>query len=178
MPSDPDAATHDPRLDVAQTVYEFASGIDGRDWTRYREIFVPPPATIRFDYESYHGRPATDVDVDGWVGGVRQLFDHLDATQHTMSNPIVEIEHHAPSGRSTARCRVYMQAAHFLWRDDLAERTGSSDPEFTIGGFYDDELIGDREGPYGWRIRSVRLTVWWRRGNEAIMSLARSGAGG
>ncbi len=161
---------HDPRVDVAQTVYEFAYGIDRRDWDSYREIFVAPPGEIVFDYESYHGRPASSMDVDTWLGAITPLFSGLDATQHSMSNPIVEID---ADGRA-ASCRVYMQAAHFLWRDDLERRTGSADSEFTIGGYYDDRLILDETG--SWRIIAVTLTVWWRRGNDAIMSLATSPA--
>ena len=160
----PRLAAHDPRIDVAETVYRFAFGIDRRDWVAYRSIFVAPPATIDFDYSSYHGRPMSSMDVDTWIGAVTPLFSGLDATQHTMTNPVVEI------AGSSARCRVSMQAAHFLWRDDLVERTGSADPEFTIGGFYDDHLVLDEGGR--WRIDAVTLTVWWRRGNEAIMQLA------
>lgn len=148
----------DPRIDVAQTVYSFAYGIDTRDWTAYRSIFVDPPERITFDYESYNGRPATHMTADEWLGAVRPLFDGLDATQHTMSNPIVDLD---PDGRS-ARCRVYMQAAHFLWSED--------EPEFTIGGYYDDRLVLDGTG---WRIDAVTLTVWWRRGNDGIMEIAR-----
>lgn len=84
-----------------------------------------------------------------------------------MSNPIVEVDRDERS----ARCRVYIQAAHFLQRDDLLARTGDANPEFTIGGYYDDHLVrGDDDR---WRIAAVKLTVWWRRGNEAIMELAR-----
>ncbi len=108
------------------------------------------------------------MSVDDWLGAVTPLFTGLDATQHTMSNPIVEF-----GGRRRARCRVYMQAAHFLWRDDLDEATGSAEPEFTIGGYYDDALVVDPDGPHGWRIEAVTLTVWWRRGNAALMELAR-----
>ncbi len=158
----------DIRIDIAQTVYGFAYGIDRRDWAGYRQGFVAAPADIEFDYESYHGRPATRMGVDDWIGAVTPLFTGLDATQHSMSNPIVEVD---PGARS-ARCRVYMQAAHFLWRDDLDELTGSPDPEFTIGGYYDDHLVLDDEDE--WRIDAVKLTVWWRRGNEAIMALARN----
>ena len=111
-------------------MYSFAYGIDGRDWDAYRSIFVGPDDEITFDYESYSGRPAMRMTADEWVDAVRPLFDGLDATQHTMSNPIVEIDADGP-----ARCRVYMQAAHFLWADDVAE------PEFTIGGYYDDHLV-------------------------------------
>ncbi len=154
--------THrDPRIDIAQTVYAFAYGIDGRDWAAYRSIFVGPRTEITFDYESYNGRPAMRMTADDWVGAVTPLFTGLDATQHTMSNPIVEIEN---DGRA-ARCRVYMQAAHFLWTDGITE------PEFTIGGYYDDHLVLDDNDD--WKIDAVRLTVWWRRGNEEIMELAR-----
>ena len=161
---------NDIRIDVTHTVFGFAYGIDQRDWAGYRQVFVAPPADVEFDYESYHGRPASRMSVDDWIGAVTPLFTGLDATQHSMSNPIVELD---PDRRS-ARCRVYMQAAHFLWRDDLEERTGSADPEFTIGGFYDDHLVlGDDDV---WRIDGVKLTVWWRRGNAAIMGLARTAA--
>lgn len=161
---------NDPRIDVAETVFRFAYGIDRRDWVGYRSIFVEPPGVIEFDYSSYHGRPASRMGVDAWIEGVTPLFSGLDATQHSMSNPLVEI-----SG-DTARCRVYMQAAHFLWRDDLEAMTGSADPEFSIGGYYDDRLIRtrDTDGEPLWRIERVALTVWWRRGNEAIMELART----
>ncbi len=155
----------DPRIDVTETVYRFAYGIDQRDWSGYRSIFVPPPAEIEFDYSSYHGRPASRTDVDTWIAGVTPLFSGLDATQHSMTNPIVEID------GATARCRVYMQAAHFLQRDDLEATTGSSGAEFTIGGYYDDHLV---RSDHGWLIDKVALTVWWRRGNEAIMELART----
>ena len=151
----------DPRIDIAQTVYGFAYGIDGRDWDAYRSVFVDPDDEIMFDYESYSGRPATAMTADRWVDTVTPLFTGLDATQHTMSNPIVEI---GADGRD-ARCRMYMQAAHFLWADDVAE------PEFTIGGYYDDHLVLD--DMQRWKIDAVRLTVWWRRGNEEIMDLAR-----
>lgn len=157
----------DIRIDIAHAVYGFAYGIDRRDWAGYRQIFVAPPDDIEFDYESYHGRPATRMSVDDWIGAVAPLFTGLDATQHSMSNPIVEV---GPGERS-ARCRVYMQAAHFLWRDDLEALTGSGEPEFTIGGFYDDHLVLGEDD--AWRIDAVRLTVWWRRGNAAIMGLAR-----
>ena len=149
----------DVRIDIAQTVYRFAYGIDQRDWATYRDIFVAPPAAIEFDYSSYSGQPASSMDVDTWIGRVTPLFDGLDATQHTMNNPVVDV---SPDARS-ARCRVYMQAAHFL-----------GGTEFTIGGFYDDHLVlgvDDR-----WRIDAVRLTVWWRRGDDTIMQQALPGA--
>lgn len=138
---------------ITRTVYEFALGIDSRDWALYRRAFAD--GTLDFDYSSYHGRPPVQMTADEWVESVTPLFTGLDATQHSMSNPIVDV------GDDTARCRMYMQAAHFL--DDV---------EFTIGGYYDDTLRR-READHRWVIDSVTLTVWWRRGDPDIMRRAR-----
>ena len=168
-----DSASVDDWTAITRTVYEFAYGIDQRDWVGYRSIFADGP--IEFDYSSYHGRPGSTMDADTRVANVRPLFDGLDATQHSMSNPLVDIDRNADTNTGTgtvgdtARCRMYMQATHFLWRDDLAAETGSDDPEFTIGGFYDDRLIRTSAG---WKLTAVTLTVFWRRGNAAIMALA------
>lgn len=80
-----------------------------------------------------------------------------------MTNPLVDIE----PDEVHARCRMYMQAAHFLATDE-------GDDEFTIGGYYDDRLVfGDVDGIARWRIDAVKLTVWWRRGNADVMRRAR-----
>ena len=158
----------DPRIDIAQTVYSFAYGIDGRDWDAYQAIFIGPDEPITFDYESYSGRPAMRMTADEWLGAVRPLFEGLDATQHAMSNPIVDVD---TDGRS-ARCRVYMQAAHFLAHEGDQE-------EFTIGGYYDDHLVLRPAGDdAAWKLDAVKLTVWWRRGNPSIMEIARERHGG
>jgi hypothetical protein len=146
--------SHDDHTEITRRVYEYAYGIDTRDWDLYRSIFADD---LTMDFTSY--RPADkvrDLSADAWVAGVRPLFTGLDATQHSMSNPIVDLD------SDRARCRVYMQAAHFLVDDP--------EPEFTIGGFYDDLLT---RTDAGWRISAVTLTVWWRRGNAAIMEAAR-----
>ena len=149
---------HDAVHDITRTVYEFAYGIDTRDWGLYRSIFAP---VVEFDYESYNGHPPSRMTPDAWIQTVTQLFMGLDATQHSMSNPLVDVD------GATARCRMYMQAAHFLAHD-------GGEAEFTIGGYYDDHLVyGEIDGVSRWRIDAVKLTVWWRRGNADIMRLAR-----
>ena len=144
--------TTDDHEVITRKVYEYAYGIDTRDWHLYRSIFAD---TVSADFSSYDDNPAITLSADDWVNRVKPLFIGLDATQHSMSNPLVDID------GDSARCRVYMQAAHFL--EDW------SAPEFTIGGYYDDSLarIGD-----GWRITAVTLTVWWRRGDQTLMAEA------
>ena len=132
---------------------EYALGIDTRDWALYRAIFTDE---VAIDFSSYDGNPARVMTADEWVAGVRPLFTALDATQHSMSNPLVEVD------GERATCRMYMQAEHFLENDRGA-------PDFAIGGYYDDRL---RRTDRGWLIDAVTLTVLWRRGNADIMQLA------
>ncbi|MEM9130907.1 MAG: nuclear transport factor 2 family protein [Actinomycetota bacterium] len=146
----------DDQLAVARTVYTYAYGIDHCDWELYRSIFAE---RIDVDFSSYDGAEAMTVTAEEWLGRVQPLFTGLDATQHTMSNPLVDLD----ADGERARCRMYMQAAHFL--------TDWPEPEFTIGGFYDDRL---RRTADGWRITSVTLTVWWRRGDERLMAEAHA----
>lgn len=139
--------------DITRRVYEYAYGIDTRDWRLYRSIFTDE---IHMDFKSYNGAPGNTMKADDWVSGCRRLFDNLDATQHTMTNPLVDV-----SG-DTARCRMYMQAEHFL-------QNRAGDAGFALGGYYDDQLIRTAEG---WKIRAVTLNVLWNRGNRHIMELA------
>ncbi len=136
--------------------YEYAFGIDTRDYALLRSIFVDE---ITMDFSSYNGRPGVSVRADDWVEGCSVLFNGLDATQHTMTNPLVDI---AEGGRHAVQ-RMAMQAAHFL-----------DGTEFTIGGWYQDALVRTAAG---WRIEAVTLNVTWRRGDESIMqeAVARSG---
>ena len=142
----------DDHTEITRRLYEYAYGIDLRDWELYRSIFADG---VTADFSSYNGREVRTVSADDWVAGLLPLFTGLDATQHSMSNPLVDVD------GDRARCRMYMQAAHFLndWPD----------PEFTIGGYYDDQLVLTDDG---WRITAVTLTVWWRRGDEALMAAA------
>jgi hypothetical protein len=156
----PEGSAED-RLDVAETVYRYAVGIDTRDFALYRSIFADE---VAIDFSSYSGAPASMMTGDQWVAGVQPLFNGLAATQHTMTNPLAVVD------GDTATCRMYMQAHHVFDPDDPASW-------FTIGGYYDDTLVRDDRGSSGWLITGVTLTVLWRMGDPAIMVAARSKTG-
>ena len=143
----------DDRTQIVETVYGYATGVDSRDWALYRSIFTDE---IDVDFSSYDGNPPRRMRADDWVRGVQPLFEGLDATQHSMTNPRVSI------AGERATCVMYMQAVHFL-----ANREG--DAEFTLGGYYTDQLV---RTPSGWKLCGVKLTVLWSRGNRAIMEMA------
>ncbi len=140
--------------EIARKRYEYALGIDTRDFDLLRSIFTDD---ITMDFEDYSGQPAQTLSADAWVAGVRVLFTGLDATQHVMTNPIVDID-----GES-ATCRMYMKAEHFLANDE-----GSFD--YAIGGYYTDRLRKDGDR---WLIEAVTLKLFWQRGNRHIMQLAQ-----
>ncbi len=145
----------DDKWNVVETVYRYALGIDTRDFAMYRSIFADE---VAIDFSSYSGQPGAPMTGDEWVARVKPLFLGLAATQHSMTNPIVELS----GGDDTATCRMYMQAHHVY---DAAVPASW----FTIGGYYDDTLV--RRGD-GWAITGVTLTVLWRRGDPAIMAAA------
>lgn len=147
----------DDKLAVAETLYRYAVGIDTRDFTLYRSIFAD---RVAIDFTSYSGGQATTMTRDQWLGGVVPLFSGLAATQHSMTNPMVSVDGDA------ATCRMYMQAHHVYDPTDPASW-------FTIGGYYDDTLIRSAQGPAGWLITGVTLTVLWRAGDPDIMVAAR-----
>jgi hypothetical protein len=141
--------------DIVRRRYEYALSIDTRDWELHRSIFTD---VIEMDFSTYSGQPGAAMLADDWVDGLKPLFGGLQATQHVMTNPMVEVD------ADSARLRMYMKAEHFLQND-----SGSS--EFAIGGYYDDRLVRI-DG--GWKIRAVTLNVFWTRGNRHIMELARA----
>ena len=140
----------DERITVAQTVYNYAMGIDTRDWDLYRSIFADE---VVMDFASWNDIPSHVIRADLLRENIRTYFAGLDATQHSMTNPQVTID------GDRARCVVYMQAEHFLNDQQPARR-------FTIGGYYTNELV--RAG-HGWKLVSVKLTVLWTRGDRSFM---------
>lgn len=141
--------------EIVRRRYEYALGIDTRDWELFRSIFTD---RVEIDFSSYSGTPVATMTADEWVAGCKIVFSGLDATQHVMTNPIVDRD------GDRARLRMYMKAEHFLMNRDGGD-------DFALGGYYDDRLVKTGEG---WRIEAVTLNVFWNRGNRAIMDQARA----
>jgi hypothetical protein len=134
-------------------LYQFAAGIDTRDWTLYRSVFSDE---IDLDYSSYRPESVGRIPADDWVARARVLFAGLDASQHCLYNPLVDI--HA----DTAGIIMYVQAEHFLINS-------SGDNWFTIGGYYNDRLLRTDDG---WKITAKKLVVTWNRGNRHVLTMA------
>jgi 3-phenylpropionate/cinnamic acid dioxygenase small subunit len=145
---------------IERVVYDYATGLDTKDWGLWHSIFTDE-VQVKF-------RPAADAEFTGlgqdwvsmtadeWVAGRRVLFTGLATTQHQMTNPRITVD------GDTATCVVYMQAIHFM--------PGAPDVEYTLGGYYVDDLV---RTPHGWKLARVNLNVTWERGDATMLERGR-----
>lgn len=138
--------------DVARTLYLWAQAIDTRDWPLLTSVLCPE---FDFDYTSHRPGSAGRVPAVDWVDRARKRFETMSATQHSMSNPRVEVD------GDRATCRMNVTAWHIA---DVAAA-----PDWcTIGGEYRDELLRT-DGR--WLISLLRLDQRWAVGNPAVLDL-------
>ena len=141
--------------EITRRRYEYAQGIDTKDFKLLRSVFTDEITVNFFDY---NGLPAVTITADKWVKQVRALMTQLDSTQHVMTNPIVDLD------GNLASCRMYMKAEHFLQNSQGSHR-------YTIGGYYIDQLIRVNGR---WTIKAVTLKLFWQNGNRNIMNIAHN----
>jgi hypothetical protein len=141
------------RLELTDLIHKYATGIDTRDWALFRSIFADE---LFMDFSSYSGAPGSKMTGDDWVAGCQRMLPGFDATQHSLSNFVFDIQ------GADATVTVYMQAEHFI-----ANKLG--DNSHTLGGYYIHKL---RRGQGGWRIHATTLQVLWSRGNRHVYQLA------
>lgn len=148
--------THDDLLDRARItdhVLGYATGIDRHDWGLYRSIFTDQ---LTVDFSSWSGEPAATMSADDWVAGVRATLEPFDATQHVLTNFVIDID------GSEASCTCYMAAHHHLVTGELREM-------HSIGGYYVHQL---RRNGDGWLIHHTQLNVTWEMGDRALFQQA------
>lgn len=139
---------------AAETLYRFAAAIDGRDWKLLETVFAQE---LELDYSSHRaGNVGTFARAD-WVARARLRFETMKATQHTMSNPRVEID----GDGETALIKMYVEAWH------LADIQGV-EAWCTIGGEYTNRL---QRADDGWEITALRLNRRWAVGDPAVLDL-------
>jgi 3-phenylpropionate/cinnamic acid dioxygenase small subunit len=129
----------DARLEIAEVLVRYATGIDQRDWDLFRTCFTPD---CHADYGDIGVWDGID-ELTAWMDSAHQGAGH---TLHRISNPtIAPAEAIAPEEpRATARCYV---DAIVMGADNLSG--------VRAVGFYDDELVRTNQG---WQIRRRRFT--------------------
>ena len=147
------------RLAITDILYQYATGLDGRDWDLLKECFTEDGVA---DFLEFGG---VNEGQDAIVELCSGVLSGLDSSQHLVGNPRVTLD----GDQATAVC--YFQAQHFL-----ASPAGGN--AYLVGGRYEDRL---RRTPAGWRIEHRTLYCTWQDGNagvftEAAARLAAEGA--
>jgi hypothetical protein len=160
----------DDRQLISEVTYRYASGIDLRQWDRYRSCFTDP---CTYDFSSWSGTPEVVLPADTWVDNVRRLNGSFDATQHISANHHITFD---DDHDDQATCLSYMQAQHFFRPETMTDNDHAGEVNWcTLGGHYTNRLVRTDDG---WRIARCQLTVTWDTGNRSIFAIARAiGAG-
>ncbi|WP_281066231.1 nuclear transport factor 2 family protein [Nocardia albiluteola] len=141
------------RLDVIETCTRMAWHTDNREWGRLAGVFAD---RVRLDYTSLNGGEPAELPVADIVAAWSGLLGKLDATQHLITNHLVEVHD------GTAVCTADFQATH-----RLANPFGGH--LWTLGGKYRFELARTERG---WVITGVLMTAVWADGNKDLLTLA------
>lgn len=135
------------KQEIAEVLYRYATALDSRDGGLLRQVFLEDAVfEIGAGVGRFEGVAAIADVVGAFLGG-------LEASQHIISNPVIELD----GDRATSAC--YLHAQHYL----PDQRTGGNTLE--IGGTYRDRLV---RTPDGWRIEHRELEVTWTEGNHGI----------
>lgn len=143
----------EPHLEVENIVANVAHFVDHRRWADLRALFA---GTVTVDYTSLHGGEVDTESGDALIEGWREALEPLDATQHLLGQPAVELD----TDDATVVCHV--QAIHRFEK-------APGGPEWTVAGTYEFEL---HDFPAGWQIVSLRLNTLYQSGNEMLLEEA------
>ena len=126
------------RLAISDFLTTYAHAVDTKDWELYRSCFTDD---ADIDYTSAGGIRGTLDEIVTWMGATMVMFD---ATQHLVSNEMVEID----GDTATARAMFY-NPMHFV---------GDNAGYFDCGGWYNHELVRTDDG---WKSRKPWEDFSW-----------------
>lgn len=143
--------TTDERVDIIDITHRYCWALDSRQWQLLDEVFLP-------DATAELASPLL-VDRAAIVARVKRAIEPLDATQHTVTNHMVQV--HGDDADSVC----YLHAQHV--------RAGAEGgPLYVVAGRYHDRLVRTADG---WRIADRRLEIVWTEGNMAVVVPPRNG---
>ena len=134
---------------VLTTIHSFGLAIDMRDWDWYASLWAP---VVDFDYSDV-GVPAAHLPRPAIREAGRQNFEQFRATQHLLTNPVVDVV----GARATAL--VNMRAMHL--KDGVV-----GEDWLEIGGRY---RAGLERAEEGWRITLWHFSLTWSKGNAGMV---------
>jgi hypothetical protein len=150
VPLETRLAELEDRLAITDVLYQYATGLDNRDWDLLRDCFTEDGVADFLEFGGVNeGQEAIVELCSGVLAG-------LDSNQHLIGNPRVKLD----GDRAEAVC--YFQAQHFM----VSPGGGNT---YLVGGRYEDRL---RRTSDGWRIEHRTLHCTWQDGNAGVFTEA------
>ncbi|TIU87986.1 MAG: nuclear transport factor 2 family protein, partial [Mesorhizobium sp.] len=122
---------------------------DLREWNRVRSYFA---ARVTTDYTSLFGGEVATSDRDALIAQWQGLLPGFDATQHLITNIVVE------GAGNDAVARSHVRATH--WFDTRF---------WTVGASYLHRLV---RTPEGWRVSAIAIRRLCEEGDRAVLAAA------
>lgn len=142
------------RLDVIEACNRYGWYADRRDWEHFAELLTDE---VYVDYTALGGGEPGDVKSADLIAGWTEQFARLAATQHLVTNHIVEVD------GDTAVCTANFHAQHVA-------AVAHGDHKLILSGYYRFGLSHAGDGR--WQINSVVMTPTWSTGNLAVLGLS------
>jgi hypothetical protein len=151
---------------VVDVVARMFVALDDHDWESVIRCLAP---TVHRDYSSLTGADPDDIDGPDLVAEWRAAIGGLDAHQHLLGLPVVDVPDDAvPDGDGTgeaARASVPVVGTHVL--------AGDPGSPWVVGGTYRMSL---RRIEDLWRITAITLDTRWQTGDRTLLERAAARA--
>jgi hypothetical protein len=143
------ALTVEDRVVIAEAVAGIGLYADLREWNRVKSYFA---ANVMTDYTSLFGGEIATSDRDALVAQWQGVLPGFDATQHLITNIVVE------GAGNDAIARSHVRATHWI------------DARFwTVGASYLHRLV---RTPEGWRVSAIAIHRLYEEGDRAVLAAA------
>ncbi|AZO67918.1 MULTISPECIES: nuclear transport factor 2 family protein [unclassified Mesorhizobium] len=143
------ALTLEDRTAIAEAVAGIGLYADLREWNQVKSYFA---ARVMTDYTSLFGGEVATSDRDALIAQWQDLLPGFDATQHLITNIVVE------GAGNDAVARSHVRATHWI------------DTRFwTVGASYLHRLV---RTPEGWRVSAISIHRLYEEGDRAVLTAA------
>jgi len=130
------------KRDIIEVMSRYALAADAKDYSLMRSLFFDDATVaMQFDSEFLDGQGVHFSDPDSFIQFVRETAVEYRASQHSLSNPLIEYV------GETASLRLNLIATAFYTDSEL--------PETTLYGFYE---VSIKQSVKRWKIKTLKFT--------------------
>lgn len=125
------------RASITDLLYQYARGIDAKDWALWRTVFLEDAV---LDYSSAQGPVGDRESVARWL---EASFAHIEGAHHYITNIEITV-----NGDEAEALALFWNPFRAAWRDEFS----------AAGGYYRHKLVRTSDG---WRSRELYEDNRW-----------------